>query len=56
MKKLIVFVLIVLLATVSIFANRNSEASGPRTLRLATDAALDYPTTKALSYFANKVK
>lgn len=56
MKKALVFVLVAMLAMTSVFAGGSKESDGPRTLRLATDAALDYPTTKALSYFADKVK
>ncbi len=55
MKKIITIGLIALMAMSAVFAGGSSESSA-RTLKLATDAALDYPTTKALSYFADKVK
>ena len=57
MKKTLVLLLCAVLSLTLCFANGSKEgAEGTKVLKLATDAALDYPTTKALSKFADLVK
>lgn len=57
MKKLAILLLTLALTLSLCFASGSSESTGSvKTLKLATDAALDYPTTKALSKFAELLK
>lgn len=57
MKKTVVLLLCAVLSLALCFANGSrEETAGTKVLKLATDAALDYPTTKALAKFADLVK
>lgn len=55
MKKVLTVILIMMLVAGSVFAEAQKETS-VKEYRLATDAALDYPTTKALVRFAERVE
>jgi len=58
MKKVLLSALVISLAVFAVCAQGQKEGtvSGVKEYRLATDAALDYPTTKALVKFADRVE